>query len=173
MNSWGDIPLSPVRLFTKAEGRQFVPRPKEKLAAKPDVFVRIGGDDDVDDLDEGGAGHSAKGSHRFQPRLLVERSIVCGERGRQCPLWVKSGHPGQLKECPLCATSEHSVQAARAESQVGNDVTICEISISEEHDIYTDYNGCHRHHVKHHSYPSVHFSTTSFHFLRSGRVNER
>jgi hypothetical protein len=54
MNSWGDIPLSPVRLFTKAEGRQFVPRPKEKLG-KPDVFVRIGGDDDVDDLDEDGA----------------------------------------------------------------------------------------------------------------------
>jgi hypothetical protein len=52
MNSWGDIPLSPVRLFTKAEGRQFVPRPKEKLAGKPDVFVRIGGDDDVDDLDK-------------------------------------------------------------------------------------------------------------------------
>jgi hypothetical protein len=70
MNSWGDIPLSPVRLFTKAEGRQFVPRPKEKLAGKPDVFVRIGCDDDVNDLDEGGAGDSAKVSHRFQPRFL-------------------------------------------------------------------------------------------------------
>jgi len=46
-------------------------------------------------------------------------------------------------------------------------------SVSEEHEIYTDYNGCHRHHVKHYSYPSVHFSTTSFHFLRNGRVNER
>src|SRR5215831_8107445 len=46
-------------------------------------------------------------------------------------------------------------------------------SVSEEHEIYADYNGCHRHHVEHYSYPSVHFSTTSFHFLRSGRVNER
>src|SRR5215831_17512238 len=46
-------------------------------------------------------------------------------------------------------------------------------SVSEEHEIYTDYNGRHRHHVEHYSYPSVHFSTTSFHFLRSGRVNER
>jgi hypothetical protein len=43
-------------------------------------------------------------------------------------------------------------------------------SVSEEHEIYADYNGCHRDHVKHHSYPSVHFSTTSFHFCaqRSG-----
>jgi hypothetical protein len=24
-------------------------------------------------------------------------------------------------------------------------------SVSEEHEIYTDYNGCHRHHVKHHT----------------------
>jgi hypothetical protein len=46
-------------------------------------------------------------------------------------------------------------------------------SVSEEHEIYTDYNDCHRHHVKHYSYPSVHFSTTLFHFLRSGRGNER
>jgi hypothetical protein len=46
-------------------------------------------------------------------------------------------------------------------------------SVSEEHEIYTDYNDCRRHHVKHYSYPSVHFSTTLFHFLRSGRGNER
>jgi hypothetical protein len=46
-------------------------------------------------------------------------------------------------------------------------------SVSEEHEIHTNYNGCHRHDVKHYSYPIAHFSTTSFHFLRSGRVNER
>jgi hypothetical protein len=34
-------------------------------------------------------------------------------------------------------------------------------SVSEERKIYTDYNGRHRHHVKHYSYPSIHFSTTS------------
>src|SRR5262249_35402409 len=33
-------------------------------------------------------------------------------------------------------------------------------SVSEEHEIYTDYNGCHRHHVKHDSYLSDHFSTS-------------
>jgi hypothetical protein len=32
-------------------------------------------------------------------------------------------------------------------------------SVSKEHDIYADYNGCHRHHVKHDSYLSAHFST--------------
>jgi hypothetical protein len=30
-------------------------------------------------------------------------------------------------------------------------------SISEEHEIYTDYGGYHRHHVKHDSYLSAHF----------------
>jgi hypothetical protein len=29
--------------------------------------------------------------------------------------------------------------------------------VSEEHDIYTDYDGCHRDHVKHDSYLSAHF----------------
>jgi hypothetical protein len=32
-------------------------------------------------------------------------------------------------------------------------------SVSEEHEIYTDYDGCHRHHVKHYSYLSAHFSS--------------
>src|SRR5229473_3021289 len=31
-------------------------------------------------------------------------------------------------------------------------------SVSEEHEIYSDYDGCHRHHVKHDSYLSAHFS---------------
>jgi hypothetical protein len=31
-------------------------------------------------------------------------------------------------------------------------------SVSEEHEIYTDYDGDHCHHVKHDSYLSVHFS---------------
>jgi hypothetical protein len=31
-------------------------------------------------------------------------------------------------------------------------------SVSEEQDIYADYNGCHRYHVKHDSYLSAHFS---------------
>jgi hypothetical protein len=33
-------------------------------------------------------------------------------------------------------------------------------AVSEEHEIHTDYNGCHRHHVKHYSYLSAHLSTT-------------
>src|SRR5580700_6967691 len=31
-------------------------------------------------------------------------------------------------------------------------------SVSEEHEIYTDYDGRHRHHVEHHDYLSAHFS---------------
>src|SRR4029077_3732208 len=38
-------------------------------------------------------------------------------------------------------------------------------SVSEEHEIYTDYNGCHRQHVKHYSYPSVHLQNALISFL--------
>jgi hypothetical protein len=34
-------------------------------------------------------------------------------------------------------------------------------SVSEEDEIYTHYDGCHRHHVKHVSYLSAHLSKTS------------
>ena len=37
-------------------------------------------------------------------------------------------------------------------------------SVSEEHEIYTDYDGYHRHHVKHDSYLSAHFSLNSLPF---------
>jgi hypothetical protein len=36
-------------------------------------------------------------------------------------------------------------------------------SVSEEHDIYADYDGYHRHRVKHSSYLSAHFDRTSLH----------
>jgi hypothetical protein len=45
--------------------------------------------------------------------------------------------------------------------------------ISEEHEIYTDYNSDHCDHVKHHSYPSAHFNTLSFYFLRLGESRRR
>src|ERR1700730_17749852 len=32
-------------------------------------------------------------------------------------------------------------------------------SVSEEHNIYSDDDGCHRHHVEHDSYLSAHFSS--------------
>jgi hypothetical protein len=38
-------------------------------------------------------------------------------------------------------------------------------SVSKEREIYTDYNGCHRHRVKHCSYPSVHFQYDLISFL--------
>jgi hypothetical protein len=46
-------------------------------------------------------------------------------------------------------------------------------SVSEEREICTDHNGCHRYHVKHHSYPSVYFSTPSFYFLRQRGLKGR
>jgi hypothetical protein len=37
-------------------------------------------------------------------------------------------------------------------------------SVPEEHQIYADYDGYHRHHVKHVSYLSAHFSGSHFEF---------
>jgi hypothetical protein len=42
-------------------------------------------------------------------------------------------------------------------------------SVSEEHEIYTDYDGCHRHQVKHDSYVSAHVSLWFTHKRRSSR----
>jgi hypothetical protein len=33
-------------------------------------------------------------------------------------------------------------------------------SVSEEHQVYTDYDSCHRHYVKHGGYRSAHFSSS-------------
>jgi hypothetical protein len=37
--------------------------------------------------------------------------------------------------------------------------------VSEERDIYTDYDGCHRHSVEHSSYLSAHFSQTMLEWI--------
>jgi hypothetical protein len=115
------------------------------------------------------------------------------QRNRDVRFTPKSGHSRKQTPCPLCAKSRHRGSLLdhlvsplrswrREESQVESSENQDNAnihyqpfpeSVSEEHEIYTDYNGCHRHHVKHHSYPSVHFSTTSFHFLRSGRVTPK
>ena len=43
-------------------------------------------------------------------------------------------------------------------------------SVSEEREIYTDYDGCHRHHVKHYSYLSAHAEADNSVFLRTSEV---
>ena len=106
-----------------------------------------------------------------------------------------SGHRNSVTACPLCAKSRHGAslfdrlvgplrswrheesQVEGSEHQDNANIHYQPFpeSVSEEREIYTDYNGCHRHHVKNHSYPSVHFSTTSFYFLpqRSGQRNAK
>ncbi|MGH8233264.1 MAG: hypothetical protein ACREPU_03575 [Rhodanobacteraceae bacterium] len=41
-------------------------------------------------------------------------------------------------------------------------------SMSEKHKIHADYNGCHRHHVNHHSYLSAHLGILQRHFRNMG-----
>ena len=46
-------------------------------------------------------------------------------------------------------------------------------SVSEEHEIYTDYDGCHRHDVKHDSYLSAHFSSLPSQQARTATMTTR
>jgi len=93
------------------------------------------------------------------------------------PCGAKSRHRACLFDHPIGPLRSWRHEKSQVESSEHQDNANIHYqpfpeSVSEEHEIYTDYNGCHCQHVKHHSYPSVHFSTTSFHFLRSGRGNE-
>jgi hypothetical protein len=60
---------------------------------------------------------------------------------------------------PVPLTSQKS-KVERCEHQDDSDIHCQPFpeSVSEEHEIYTDYDGCHRHRVKHVSHLSTHFS---------------
>jgi len=59
-----------------------------------------------------------------------------------------------------CSWTPQESQVERCEHQDDSNIHCQPFpeSVSEEHEIYTDYDGCHRHHVKHDSYLSAHFS---------------
>jgi hypothetical protein len=90
----------------------------------------------------------------------------------------KSGHRASLFEHlvgPLRSWRHEKSQVESSEHQNNANIHYQPFpeSVSEEHEIYTNYNGYHCRHVKHYSDPSVHFGMTSFHFLRSGQVHAR
>jgi len=59
-----------------------------------------------------------------------------------------------------CSSTPQESQIERCEHQDDSNIHCQPFpeSVSEKHEIYTDYDGCHRHHVKHASYLSAHFS---------------
>ena len=59
-----------------------------------------------------------------------------------------------------CSWTPQKSQVERCEHQDDSNIHCQPFpeSVSEEHEIYTDYDGCHRHRVKHVSYLSAHFS---------------
>ena len=59
-----------------------------------------------------------------------------------------------------CSWTPQESQVERCEHQDDSNIHCQPFpeSVSEEHEIYTDYDGCHRHHIKHDSYLSGHFS---------------
>jgi hypothetical protein len=70
---------------------------------------------------------------------------------------------GNVQGAPCLWTPEESQVESREHQDNAN--IHCQPfpeSVSEEDEIYTDYDGCHRHHVKHDNYLSAHFSLPPF-----------
>jgi hypothetical protein len=61
---------------------------------------------------------------------------------------------------PVCSWTPEEPKVESSEHQDNANIHYqpFPVSVSEEHEIYTDYDGDHRHHVKHDSYLSAHFS---------------
>src|SRR5262249_42763758 len=76
-----------------------------------------------------------------------------------------SSLPGTLVAGHLWMPEESEVKSSEHQDNANIHRQPFPESVSEEREIYTDYNGCHRHRVKHASYLSAHFSTLG----RSGR----
>jgi len=67
--------------------------------------------------------------------------------------------PFPLNPIASCSLTPEKSEVESSEHQDNADIhsqTFPE-SISEEHEIYADYDGCHRHYVKHDTYLSAHF----------------
>ncbi|MGA8689041.1 MAG: hypothetical protein WB662_03790, partial [Methyloceanibacter sp.] len=56
-----------------------------------------------------------------------------------------------------CTLEEYQVESYEHQDNANVHCQPFPESVSEEHEIYTDYEVCHRHHVKHDSYLSAHF----------------
>jgi hypothetical protein len=107
---------------------------------------------------------------RASDRILAQRAADTSRTSANVRFTPKSGHwnlalrsAQQVRQHSSWRHEESQVESAEHQDNANIDYQSFPESVSEEREIYTDYNGCHRHHVKHYSYPSVHF-TTSFHF---------
>jgi hypothetical protein len=61
-----------------------------------------------------------------------------------------------------CTTEESEVESCEHQDNANIYYQPFPESLSEEQEIHTHYNGCHRHHVKHDSYLSAHVSKPRF-----------
>src|ERR1017187_3115047 len=101
---------------------------------------------------------------RVMPRYAllkpnISRSPVCSE----CFVEVRLHNRSEKRAVAPCSWTPKESQVERCEHQDDSNIHCQPFpeSVSEEHEIYTDYDGCHRHHVKHDSYLSAHFSSFS------------
>jgi hypothetical protein len=78
----------------------------------------------------------------------------CEQERRQHARRIAGIEPGSLRWTP------QESQVERREHQDDSNIYCQPLpeSISEKHEIYTDYDGCHRHNVKPDSYLSTHFN---------------
>ena len=88
----------------------------------------------------------------------MHRSLVCSEVRSAS---AQSQRKGAIAPCSW-TPEESQVESCEHQDNANIDCQPFPESVSEEHEIYTDYDGCHRHHVKHDSYLSAHFSLMAF-----------
>ena len=80
-------------------------------------------------------------------RSSTSSSRLADDRGEQCCQFP-------LNAIAPCSWTPEESQVESCEHQDNANIHYQPFpeSVSEEHEIYTDYDGCHRHHVKHDSY---------------------
>jgi hypothetical protein len=71
---------------------------------------------------------------------------------------AQSQRTGAIAPC-LWVPEESQVESCEHQDNANIHCQPFPESVSEEHEIYTDYDGYHRHHVKHDSYLSAHFGS--------------
>jgi hypothetical protein len=92
------------------------------------------------------------------PAVSLKSAIA--KRRQSHFLDAQSQRKGAIAPCSW-TPEEYQVESSEHQDNANIHCQPFPESVSEEREIYTDYDGCHRHHVKHESYLSAHFSQHS------------
>jgi hypothetical protein len=93
----------------------------------------------------------------------VPRDIGAGKESHAAAENIRNRFPLKRATSALCiapcswTTEESEVESSEHQHNTNIHCQPFPESVSEEREIYSDYDGCHRHYVKQDSYLSVHF----------------